>query len=57
MKWFAWTLGGSLLGGAAWLLLQDERSPLRRLGRKQPPVTELAEKLQHAWAEPHNTAV
>lgn len=57
MKWFALTLGGTLVGFATWVLLQDENSPLRKLRRTKPPVAKLAEQLQHAWVEPHNTAV
>ena len=57
MKWFAWTLGGSLVGIAAWMLLQDETCSLATMFRKRRPVTDLADQLQHAWAEPHNTAV
>ena len=57
MKWFAMTVGGTLLGAAVWTLWQNQHSSARGRAARNPPVEKLAEQLQHAWAEPHNTAV
>ena len=57
MKWFALTMGGTLLGAAVWTLWQNQYSSRRAEPERNPPVEKLAEQLQHAWAEPHNTAV
>jgi hypothetical protein len=57
MKWFALTMGGTLLGAAVWALWQNQYTSRRAEPERNPPVEKLAEQLQHAWAEPHNTAV
>jgi len=57
MKWLAWTMGGTLLGVAAWTLWQNQHSSRRGETEANAPVEKLADQLQHAWAEPHNTAV
>ena len=57
MKWLAWTMGGTLLGAAAWTLWQNQHSSRRGETEANAPVEKLADQLQHAWAEPHNTAV
>jgi hypothetical protein len=57
MKWFAWMTGGTLLGVAIWTLWQNQHSSQRGETERNPPVEKLADQLQHAWAEPHNTAV
>jgi hypothetical protein len=81
MKWLAWTIGGTVMGVAAWRLWHNQQSSSRReieqnsplrqdshlgqnppLGQsppleKNPPLEKMADQLQHAWAEPHNTAV
>lgn len=57
MKWFAWTAGGTLLSVAVWALWQNQYSSHCKDTERTPHVEKLAEQLQHAWAEPHNTAV
>lgn len=57
MKWFALTMGGTLLGTAVWALWQNKYSSRRPARERNPPVEKLADQLKHAWAEPHNTAV
>jgi hypothetical protein len=57
MKWFALTMGGILLGAAVWTLWQNQHSLRNGKTERNPPVEKLADELQHAWAEPHNTAV
>jgi hypothetical protein len=57
MKWFTWTLGGTLLGAVVWTFWHSQNSSGRDATKRNPPVEKLADQLQHAWAEPHNTAV
>lgn len=57
MNWLAFTLGGVLLGTAAYLILSQHEGTSfggRRRG-DQPPVEELAHQLEHAWADHHTT--
>jgi hypothetical protein len=56
MNWFVWTLGGVLLGTAAWMIWGQGEAGGRRRPNGEPPVDELAHKLQEAWADHHTTA-
>ena len=55
MKWFALTMGGTLLSVAVWKLWQSQYGMGHGEAKRSPPVEKLADELQHAWAEPHNT--
>jgi hypothetical protein len=55
MKWFALTMGGTLLSLAVWKLWQSQHGMGHGEAKRNPPVEKLADELKHAWAEPHNT--
>ncbi len=56
MNWFAFTLGGVLLGTAAYLILSQSEGGSGGSRGNQPPVTDLAHQLEQAWADHHTTA-